>query len=93
MASFVPLKDVSIQDMAVILSNLNFSALVDPFLTNGVNGRAISRIKSHQSIVDIGNGRICEFVAETFYEDFVVEWRLTGVPQDLLLPKVCFDIL
>ena len=93
MASFVPLKDVSIQDMAVILNNLNFSALVDPFLTNGVNGKAISRIKSHQSIMDIGNGRISEFVAETFNEDFVVEWRSTGVPKDLLLPKVCFDIL
>ena len=88
MASFVPLKDVSIQDVAVILNNLNYSALVDQFLTNGVNGRAISRIKSHQSIMDIGNGRISEFVAETFYEDFVVEWKSTGVPKDLLLPKV-----
>ena len=88
MGSFVPLKDVSIQDIAVILNNLNFSALVDPFLKNGVSGRAISRIKSHQSIMDIGNGRISEFVAETFYEDFVVEWKSTGVPKDLLLSKV-----
>ena len=88
MASFVPLKDVSIQDIAVILSNLNFSALVDSFLTNGVSGKAISRIKSHQSIVDIGKGQISEFVAETFYEDFVVEWKSTGVPKDLLQPKV-----
>jgi len=84
----VPLKDVSIQDIAVILNNLSFSALVDPFLTNGVNGKAISRIKSHQSIMDIGKGQISEFVAETFYEDFVVEWKSTGVPKDLLLPKV-----
>ena len=84
----MPLKDVSIQDIAVILNNLSFSALVDPFLTNGVNGKAISRIKSHQSIMDIGKGQISEFVAETFYEDFVVEWKSTGVPKDLLLPKV-----
>ena len=87
--SFVPLKDVSIHDITVILNNLKFSALVDPFLTNGVSGKAISRIKSFQSIVDIGNGRISEFVAETFYEDFVVEWKSTGlVPKDLLQPKV-----
>ena len=85
MASFVPLKDVSIQDISVILNNLNFSALVDPFLTNGVSGKAISRIKSYQSIMDIGKGQINEFVAETFYEDFVVEWKSTGlVPKDLL---------
>ena len=68
----MPLKDVFIHDITVILNNLNFSALVDPFLTNGVSGKAISRIESYQSIVDIGNGRISEFVAETFYEDFVV---------------------
>ena len=81
----MPLKDVSIHDITVILNNLKFSALVDPFLTNGVSGKAISRIKSFQSIVDIGNGRISEFVAETFYEDFVVEWKSTGlVPKGLL---------
>jgi hypothetical protein len=67
---------------------LNFSALVDPLLTNGVSGKAISKIKSFQSIMDIGNSRISEFVAETFYEDFVVEWKSTGlVPKDLLQPK------
>ena len=71
---------------------MNYSALVDPFLTNGVSGRAISRIKSHQSIVDIGKGQISEFVAETFYEDFVLEWKLTGVPKDLLLPKVYLEL-
>ena len=85
MASFVPLKDVSIQDISVILNNLNFSALVDPFLSNGVSGKAISRIKSYQNIMDIGKGQINEFVAETFYEDFVVEWKSTGlVPKNLL---------
>ncbi len=85
MASFVPLKDVSIQDITVILNNLSFPALVEPFQKNGVSGKAISRIKSYQSIVDIGKGQISEFVAETFYEDFVVEWKSTGlVPKALL---------
>ena len=87
MASFVPLKDVTIQEIAVILNNLNFSALVDPFLTNGISGKAISRIGSHQDVLDIGNGRVSKVVAETFFEDFVVEWKSTGVPKDLLLPK------
>ena len=91
MASFVPLKDVTIQDIAVILNNLSFPALVDPFLTNGVSGRAINRIESHQDIVDVGNGRISKFVAETFYEDFVVEWKSTGlIPKDHLQPKVSY---
>ena len=35
------------------------------------------------------DGRISEVVAETFFEDFVVEWKATGlVPKDLLQPKV-----
>ena len=88
-ASFVPLKDVSIQDIVVILNNLSFPALVEPFQMNGMSGKAINRLKSHQSIVDIGNGRISEVVAETFFEDFVVEWKSTGlVPKGLLQPKV-----
>ncbi len=85
MASFVPLKDISIQDITVILNNLSFSALVAPFQKNGVSGKAISRIKSHQNIISIGNGRIEEFVAETFFEDYVQEWKSTGlVPKGLL---------
>ncbi len=56
---------------------------------NGMSGRAVNRLKSHQSIVDIGNGRISEVVAETFFEDFVVDWKATGmVPKDFLRPKV-----
>jgi hypothetical protein len=49
----------------------------------------VAEIKTFQSIVDIGNGRINEVVAETFYEDFVVEWKSSGlIPRDLLQPKV-----
>ena len=92
MASFVPLKDVSIQDITVILNNLSFPVLVEPFQMNGVSGKAISRMKSHQNIVNIGKGQIEEFVAETFFEDFVVEWKSTGlVPKTLLQPKVYAD--
>ena len=77
----------------MILNNLSFPALVDPFQKNGVSGKAISRIKSYQSIMDIGKGQISEFVAETFFEDFVVEWKSTGlVPKDLLQPKVPYMI-
>ena len=81
----MPLKDVSIQDITVILNNLSFPALVEPFQKNGVSGKAISRMKSHQNIINIGKGQIEEFVAETFFEDFVVEWKSTGlVPKGLL---------
>jgi len=92
MDSFVQLKDTSIQDITVILSNLGFPALIEPFQMNGVSGRALSRIQNYQSIVNIGKGQIEEFVAETFFEDFVVEWKSKGlIPKDLLQPKVCPD--
>ncbi len=81
----MPLKDVSIQDITVILNNLSFPALVEPFQKNGVSGKVISRMKSHQNIISIGKGQIEEFVAETFFEDYVVEWKSTGlVPKGLL---------
>jgi hypothetical protein len=96
----VPLKDISIQDITVILNNLSFLALVEPFQMNGVSGKAISRMKSHQNIISIGKGQIEEFVAETFFEDFVVEWKATGlVPKGLLQPKVslklsiCYEVI
>ena len=68
MDSFVQLKDTSIQDITVILGNLGFPALIEPFQMNGVSGRALSRIQNYQSIVNIGKGQIEEFVAETFFE-------------------------
>ena len=89
MESFVPLKDASIQDITVILSNLGFPALIEPFQMNGVTGKAINRIKTYQNIMEIGKGQISEFVAETFFEDFVVDWKSSGlIPKDLLQPKV-----
>ena len=69
----------------MILNNLSFPALVEPFQKNGVSGKVISRMKSHQNIISIGKGQIEEFVAETFFEDYVVEWKSTGlVPKGLL---------
>ena len=37
--SFVPLKDASIQDITVILNNLGFFSLVEPFRSNAISGR------------------------------------------------------
>ena len=91
--SFVPLKDASIQDITVILNNLGFAALVEPFRLNAMNGKAINRIKDHQRIVDIGKGQINEVIAENFFEDYVVEWKSTGlVPRELLQPMVSFQL-
>ena len=50
-----------------------------------MSGLAISRMKSHQNIINIGKGQIEEFVAETFFEDYVQKWKATGlVPKGLL---------
>lgn len=81
----VALKDVSVDDLCLILKNLRFSTLLDSFEKNGISGKAIARMKTHQAIVDIGKGQIAELVAETFFEDYVVEWKSTGqIPRDLL---------
>ena len=81
----VELNKVLVGEVSVILQNLSFASLVEPFEKNGVSGKMISRIKSHQTIVDIGKGQINELVAETFYKDFVLEWQKAGrIPRDLL---------
>ena len=42
-------------------------------------------MKSYQNIINIGKGQIEEFVAETFFEDYVQKWKSTGlVPKGLL---------
>ena len=81
----MPLKDVFIQDVSVILNNLSFCALVEPFRRNGVDGKAINSIRSCEDIMDLDKASIPRVVAETFFEDFVQEWKSTGViPKRLL---------
>lgn len=80
----VALKEITAYEVSVILENLSFSGLVVPFKSNGMNGRMINRISSYEDIMDFG---ICDIVAQTFYEDYVMEWQRTGsVPKILLLP-------
>ena len=81
------LEDVSVQELSVILENLSFKGLVEPFQNNGVTGRAISRIESYQDVMDIDETKIRKVVARTFYEDHVVKWQKAGrIPRDLLKP-------
>ena len=83
-SSSVPLKDVSVEDVSVILNNASFSALVEPFRRNGMSGKAINRIKSCEDIMELDKAGIRRVVAETFFEDFVQEWKSTGViPKQL----------
>ena len=77
------------RELSVILENLSFSSLVEPFEKNGVSGKTIDRMSSHRTIVNIGNGRIDEVVAQTFYEDYLLEWKQAGgIPRDLLQPTL-----
>ena len=79
------LEDITKQELSVILENLSFEGLVEPFKKYGVTGRAISRIESYQDVMDVGKGQISKFVARTFYEDHVVPWQKNGwIPRDLL---------
>jgi len=87
-ASSVALKDISVDDVSIILANLRFPALVHTFQSNGVSGRAIARMSSFQEIQDMGNNKISKFVAQTFFEDFALEWKKSGlVPKELLQPS------
>ena len=83
------LEDVSVQELSVILENLSFEGLVEPFKKYGVTGRAVSRIESHKEVMEVGKGQISKFVARTFYEDHVVKWQKAGrIPRDLLQPAL-----
>eukprot|EP01036_Dinobryon_divergens_P034831 gene34831-45060_t len=84
----VALEDISIQELSVVLENLSFSSLVEPFQTLGMSGRLISRIENYQDIMEIGKGKISKVVARTFYEDYVVQWQKSGrIPRNLLQPS------
>ncbi len=81
------LEDITVEELSVILENLRFKGLVEPFQSNGVTGRAISRIESYQDVMDIDETKIRKVVAKTFYEDHVVKWLKAGrIPRDLLQP-------
>eukprot|EP01036_Dinobryon_divergens_P022851 gene22852-31149_t len=87
-SSSVPLKDISLRELSIILENLSFLSLVEPFRMNAVSGRSISRVTCYQEIMDIDKVHISKVVAETFYEDHVLEWKATGlVPKQLLLQQ------
>jgi hypothetical protein len=77
------------KELSIILENLSFLTLVEPFRMNAVSGRSIGRVTSYQEIMDIDKVHISKVVAETFYEDHVLEWKATGlVPKQLLQPSV-----
>lgn len=83
----VALRDISVQDLSVILANLSLPTLVDPFQRNGMSGNAIARISAYQDIIDISKTEISKVVAESFFEDHVLKWKQSGsVPKVLLQP-------
>ena len=50
-----------------------------------MSGKSINRLKSYKGIIDLDNANIKEVVAATFFEDYVQEWKATGlVPKGLL---------
>jgi hypothetical protein len=79
------LADVSVREVSTILENLSFSTLVEPFLKNGISGKSINRFESYKDIMELDNVNIKKIVAETFFVDYVQEWKSTGmVPKGLL---------
>jgi hypothetical protein len=84
-ASSVSLADVSVDEVSVILENLSFSTLVDPFRRNGISGKSINRFRSHEDIMGLDKAGINEVVALTFYEDYVLNWKASNmIPNNLL---------
>jgi len=85
-ASSVSLADVSVDEVSVILENLSFSTLVDPFRRNGISGESFNYIDSYTDIIDLDKAGISEVVAQTFYEDYVKNWKArNAIPKNLLL--------
>ena len=84
-SSSISLTDVSVQEVSIILENLNFSTLVDPFRRNAISGKSINRFKSYNVIMDLDKVGINEVVAQTFFEDYVQEWKASNaIPRSLL---------
>ena len=82
------LEDVSVEQLSVVLENLSFSSLVEPFQKIGISGRAISRMKSYKDVMLFDVDKIDEVFAETFFKNHVLEWQSTGrIPRDLLEPS------
>ena len=85
-ASSVSLADVSVEEVSVILENLSFSTLVDPFRKNGISGKSFNYIDSYTDIMDLDKAGINKIVARTFYENYVVNWKASNmIPKNLLL--------
>ena len=84
-SSSISLTDVSVQEVSIILKNLSFSTLVDPFRRNAISGKSINRFKSYNVIMDLDKAGINEVVAQTFYDDYVQKWKSSNsIPRDLL---------
>ena len=84
-ASSVSLADVSVDEVSVILENLRFSTLVDPFRRNGISGESFNYIDSYTDIMDLDKAGINKVVARTFYENYVVNWKASNsIPNNLL---------
>ena len=85
-SSSISLTDVSVQEVSIILENLGFFSLVDPFRRNAISGKSINRFDSYADIIDLDNVGIKKVVAQTFYEDYVQELKTNNaIPRDLLL--------
>ena len=85
-ASSVSLADVSVDEVSTILENLSFSTLVDPFRRNGISGESFKYIDSYTDIMDLDKAGINKVAARTFYEKYVMNWKVTNtIPKNLLL--------
>ena len=85
-ASSVSLTDVSVEEVLTILENLSFSTLVDPFRRNGISGESFNYIDSYTDIMELDKAGISKSVARTFYEKYVMNWKVTNaIPKNLLL--------
>ena len=84
-SSSISLTEVSVQEVSIILENLSFSTLVDPFRRNGISGKSIKRFDSYGDIMDLDKAGVMKVVAQTFFEDYVQEWKASNaIPKELL---------
>jgi hypothetical protein len=77
-----------VEEVSVILENLSFSTLVDPFRRNGISGKSINRFRSHEDIMGLDKAGINEIVALTFFEDYVINWKAGNKILNNLVLKI-----
>lgn len=81
--SRIPLKNVSIEELSILLSRSSLNATVQPLRSHGVSGEILSYCESVNDILSSGWGINSNPVAKALLAD-IQKWNSEGVPRHLI---------